>query len=211
MAKLSVKQENQSFAVSINDFKTVLAKLYPPEKDSNLYTSFVVDDSNRNLLNDLFMYVNDSGNLDYKKGIWLWGDIGTGKSSIMKILGEVLRLKNQGYKTVNCTTLSAGYSTHGIHALNESTYNETSLGCNPVNRCFDELGREPIPSSHFGTQLNVMQYVFQVRYELRNEVRTFVTTNMNPSGIRQLYGSYISDRADEMFNIVELKGVSRRK
>ena len=72
MAKLSVKQENQSFAVSINDFKTVLAKLYPPEKDSGRYTSFVVDDSNRKLLNDLFMYVNDSGNLDHKKGIWLW-------------------------------------------------------------------------------------------------------------------------------------------
>ena len=173
---------------------------------------FVIDDFNRQLMNDLFFYVNEKpGRLDPNKGILLWGNVGTGKSTIIKILGEELRCRNQGYKTVNCSYLATQYSAIGLDALNQSTYNEGSMGARPVNRAFDELGREPIPAKHYGNDLNVMQYVFQCRYELRYSVRTFATTNMPPASLSKIYGEYIFDRINEMFNIVELSGSSRRK
>lgn len=173
---------------------------------------FVIDDSNREVMNDLFAYVNKQpGKLDLKKGILLWGNVGTGKSTIIKILGEELRYNNEGYKTINCSYLATQFAATGLDALNESTYNEGHAGSRPVNRAFDELGREPIPSRHYGNELNVMQYVFQCRYECRAVARTFATTNINPAFLSKLYGEYIADRINEMFNIIELNGTSRRK
>ena len=53
---------------------------------------FVIDDFNRQLMNDLFFYVNEKpGRLDPNKGILLWGNVGTGKSTIIKIGGVAVR------------------------------------------------------------------------------------------------------------------------
>ncbi len=50
---------------------------------------FKIDDSNKNLMNQLFLYTEGrSGKLDANKGLLLRGDIGTGKSTIMQILNR---------------------------------------------------------------------------------------------------------------------------
>lgn len=176
---------------------------------------FEADANTKELMNELYYYVNGETspklNLDPKKGILLWGNIGTGKSTIIRILGEVLRMFGKGYKTVNCSYMATQFAASGLDAVNTSTYNETDRGVRPVDRAFDELGREPIPARHYGNELNIMQYVFQCRYELRESIRTYATTNINPQSLGSLYGDYIADRMSEMFNIVELKGKSRRK
>lgn len=86
------------------------------------------------------------------------------------------------------------------------TYN----GGNPRTVCFDELGREPLPAKYFGTELNVMQYILQCRYELRSECLTHLTTNLSLPELQQRYGGYIADRINEMFNVIELRGKSHR-
>ena len=55
-----------------------------------------------------------------------------------------------------------------------------------------------------------MQYVFQCRYELRYDAVTHATTNMTIEEIQLKYGAYIADRINEMFNVIELNGASRR-
>lgn len=175
---------------------------------------FVIDNDNRHLINSLFYYVNGKSHprfmLDPKKGVLLFGPVGTGKSTIIRILGELLRLNGQGYATINCSYLTTQYASTGLEALNSSTFNETEVGYKPVNRAFDELGREPRPAKYYGNDLNVMQYILQCRYEIRDKVRTFATTNLRPEGLSDLYGQYIADRVGEMFTLVELKGKSRR-
>ncbi|EOA55602.1 hypothetical protein HMPREF1214_03725 [Bacteroides sp. HPS0048] len=94
----------------------------------------------------------------------------------------------------------------GKDALDLYTYNNG----NPRTICFDELGREPRPAKYFGTELNVMQYIFQCRYELRREALTHVTTNLTVEEIQDKYGAYIADRINEMFNVIRLDGASRR-
>ena len=189
--------------IDVAKFKEIIQSVCP---------GFVIDDSNREIMNQLFFYVNEQpGALDTNKVILLWGNVGTGKSTIIKILGEELRYNNKGYKTVNCSYLATQFAAIGLDALNESTYNEGLSGARPVNRAFDELGRETIPAKHYGNELNVMQYIFQCRYEYRSTVRTFATTNINPSFLSKIYGEYIADRINEMFNIIELNGTSRRK
>lgn len=188
--------------ISGTEFRKILYEICP---------GFVADDYNKQMLFDLHNYVNGTGNLDPKKGIWMWGNVGTGKSTLIRVLGEVMRLQNRGFKTINCSKLANDYSAFGVEALTESTYNDQCGILKPVNRAFDEIGREPLPAKHYGNELNVMQYIFQIRYEFRDKILTFGTTNMFPDAIIQFYGKYISDRIEEMFNVVELKGNSRRK
>lgn len=97
----------------------------------------------------------------------------------------------------------------GIDSLNEHTFNENYSGINPVERAFDELGRETIPAKYYGNEVNVMEQIFQLRYDMK--VKTHVTTNLRPFQIEKYYGEHIYDRAIEMFNFIEVKGESRRK
>lgn len=172
--------------------------------------NFIVTENNKQKLNMLYDYAHGDGDLDPNKGIWIYGEIfGSGKSTLIKILGEYQRLFGKGFKTVNCASISAEFSTYGIESLNESTLNEGFRGISPVERAFDELGRENIPAKYYGNELNIMQHILQIRYDLK--VKTHVTTNIKISDIEKKYGSHIYDRCIEMFNFIELKGESFRK
>lgn len=196
----------------------------PPEQRPKLFKdccsmvcpSFAIDETNKRLMNDIFCYVEKrSGRFDPNKGIWLWGSIGTGKSTIIQIIKTYDTLSSGlsvggypvgGFRIESSSTVAAKYSMKGSETLNAYTHNNGA----PSTIAFDELGREPMPTKYFGTELNVMQYVFQCRYEFRNEVLTHVTTNLTTAEVQKNYGSYIADRINEMFNVIELKGSSRR-
>ncbi|MBQ4008769.1 MAG: hypothetical protein II603_09545 [Muribaculaceae bacterium] len=79
------------------------------------------------------------------------------------------------------------------------------------NIIVDELGREPMPANNFGTKMNVMQHIIQMRYDNRRSCVTHVTTNMAPTDVAKYYGSYVADRCVEMFNFINLNGTSLRQ
>lgn len=175
--------------------------------------TFVTDEYNRSLMNELFLYaIGKSYKLNANKGLWLWGSIGTGKTSIIKILREFdARTKGRndfgyykgGFNVISASTVISQFSRLGLDGID--TY------CFKKNTCaFDEIGREPNPAKYYGTEMNVMQYVFQMRYDMRYDCLTHVTTNLNPNEIATKYGDYIADRVNEMFNVIEVKGISRR-
>ena len=185
---------------SLAQFRKVVFEVCP---------KFEKTEQNKDLINEIYFYAHGTGKLDSKKGLLIWGEIGIGKSTLMKILAEYQRTLGNGFKCVNCGFLSAQYASYGIEALNESTWNENYKGCTPIERGFDELGREPIPAKYYGSELNVMQHIFQIRYDLK--AKTHCTTNLSPETIGEKYGIHILDRAVEMFNFIELKGESLRK
>lgn len=173
---------------------------------------FTIDESNRQLVADLFDYFNSiEGRYDLHRGLWLYGDIGTGKSSLMRVFAEYLRLGFNGFKIHICDGVSNNYSREGN--LDEYTHNQYGYIGEPVWMCFDELGREAIPANHFGTKLNVMQHILHIRYSLwqSQRLKTFVTTNCDPLQIETLYGDFIRDRVREMFNVILIEGKSRRR
>lgn len=181
-----------------------IAKHYIPD--------FRIDDVNRGIINDLFFYFNGlDGRLDLNKGIWLSGDIGTGKSSLMMVLSEFKRQYFDGFKVYICAKVSNDYAINGD--LDKYTYNEKGYLGYPVSMCFDELGRESMPANYYGQKLNVMQHILHIRYSLWQSqgLKTYVTTNDDPLNIENKYGDFIRDRIREMFNIVLMQGSSRRK
>ena len=58
-------------------------------------SKFSVNESNRELMNELFLYlIRGSKKLDRDKGLWLYGPVGTGKSTILKIIQTYDRRSN---------------------------------------------------------------------------------------------------------------------
>ena len=176
--------------------------------------------ADRNILNSLFAWVwkLDEYNklkLDYNKGFCFYGDLGLGKSMTLQALrqyrnGLVSRHENKredfrmkGTWLKAASELANIFAVDGQPALIKYTTDE-------INLIIDELGREPRPAKYFGTELNVIQFVLQLRYDHRRDSVTHITTNLKLEDIAQKYGAYIADRCLEMFNFIEFKGASLR-
>lgn len=179
--------------------------------------SFVVDEGNKKLLSAIYDYVwGKSQLLDSQKGLLLWGPIGVGKSVLLKGLqryyGKINQFclgsnsKNTGFKMISAAEIALLYAEKGMNGI--AQYTDRECMC---HLAIDELGREPLDAKHYGTGINVVQVILQLRYEFRREFVTLATTNLNPdTDFSDKYGDYIADRIKEMFNVVEIKGNSRR-
>ena len=185
----------------------------------HLMPGFMINDQNRQVINDLFCYFHrlEGGTLDVSKGLWLEGPVGTGKSSLMRIFSEHLRRywNDETFRIYNCHDIVAQFSSkrEGVDSLDQYTHNK--FGYQPgrkVTMCFDEMGRESIPANSFGLKLNVMEYILYTRYSFFQQegTLTHVTTNIDAEKTEVLYGDYIRDRRAEMFNIVAVTGESWR-
>lgn len=178
---------------------------------------FDIRKANRDILNTIFAWVwrKDSMNalmVDFDKGFFLYGDLGRGKTMTMQAMRLYMNSVCRRYKTEDyrlkawmksASELANIYAADGQPALIKYTDED-------VNLVIDEFGREPIPANSYGTKMNVLQFILQLRYDNRRKSVTHITTNMHPDNLEPLYGDYVADRCKEMFNFIEFNGKSLR-
>lgn len=162
------------------------------------------------------------GKYDPGKGLWLWGDIGTGKSTMLEIIRiycHVMRpptyyRENNMTKRLNKTAWSYGFRTSNASFVAGLFAKYSYIGLEEYivssRQAFDEVGRECIPTGYYGNMENVFQYILRRRYDLRRGDFTHVTSNLSPEQIGAVYGDDIYDRCTEMFNFVQMSGESWR-
>lgn len=178
---------------------------------------FKIDESNRELILELYSWAwGRQCSLDAKKGLLFWGPIGVGKSLLLRGIqiyeGKMNRMAFAfgndllGFEFISAAEIALKYAEKGLDGMAKYTNRERMRSL-----AIDEVGREPMDAKHFGTSLNVVQTVLQLRYEVRGQFYTHMTTNLNPdTDFPNIYGDYIADRVKEMFNVIEIKGESRR-
>lgn len=178
-----------------------------------LCPEFVIDDDNWNIVINLYAYfMRDSHcSFNLKKGLWLEGSLGTGKSTLLYIFSNLMIQYHHGFLVYPCSDIAMQYAVNGD--LDKYTYGINSYNSHPVNMGFDDLGREQIPVYYYKNELNVMQYILSTRYTLwqKQQIQTYITTNSDSEDIEQLYGEFIRSRRQEMFNIIPIIGKDRRK
>lgn len=191
------------------------------ETFTNLEPRFEKNKADISVLRSIFAWIWkwDKDNileLDYSKGLFLYGSIGRGKTLTLYSMREYLvglssrqkeYCKNDyrlGTYWKSASQLATMFACKGIVAIDEYLEPECCL-------FIDELGWEPNPVYNFGTKLDVIGFLLQTRYENRRSSVTHITTNLSFEKITEIYGEYIADRFLEMFNFIEIKGESLRQ
>ena len=154
-----------------------------------------------------------SGNT--KCGILLCGNCGNGKTTTMEAfrsVSEFLSLVDhnhnviQGQISKRVTVQSTSARRLSQVAKDENSMNEAkTVGV----LCIDDLGLEPTEVLDYGNAINPVIEIMEHRY--RQQLFTFITTNLTPAQIREKYGDRIADRFNEIMKCIVFKNPSFRK
>lgn len=186
---------------------------------------FVVDDNNRDVIRFLLYYFNGCPLAEdvfpgrgYKlhKHIMLQGAVGTGKTLLMQVFSEYLRITENPrfFHNLSVTQMVNYYTLH--NNLDRYTFNEEEnkgFKCEPVNICLNDIG---VQSTRFyGTDTETLTNEF---LHARNEIwmqyhkMAHLTTNLTNEQLRQKYKDGFGRLLDRFktYNIIPLTGDSRR-
>jgi len=142
-------------------------------------------------------------NIDPDKGILLSGPVGCGKTSLMRLLKNIVPLQRQ-YEVIPARNIVFGFNHIGFKTI-EDYGNEGFF-------CFDDLGAEP-NGRYFGKDCNVMGELLLSRHELflQSKIKTHATTNLIAEEMEECYGSRVRSRMRQMFNLVDFDKNTRDK
>lgn len=166
--------------------------------------TFMIDESNRSVLNQLFYYVtgNTKFNGDLSKGLLFIGGFGSGKTTLAKMI--MLAYHQTTGK------IPKFLSTVDVQKL----YKEEELFNNPYKNIetapliIDELGREEDKILIYGTTHRPIEELIQRRYN--TQAFTIATSNYNLETLRKKYSDFVADRLRQMLNVITLDGKSKR-
>jgi DNA replication protein DnaC len=184
------------------------AKLFIQE--ANLYIKnlgksheYSVDDENKHFLVNLkyWLYNDEKCVFDLNKGILLLGKVGCGKTLLLETFCNL-------YNRIAKKIISPLIKITNSRILTKEIL-EDSQQHNKRHLYIDDLGKEPNNINNFGTNEKPIAELFY--YRSRYKVFTFATANYNLESFAEFYGTSTVDRFKDIFNIVELKGESKRK
>lgn len=191
--------------------------------------SYTVDDQNRNAVISFVAYITENTPLmqdmgiDPSKGIFIFGNPGSGKSILFRAWQECLTTKHAWlFRRSNFTTareVSDEYLEKGQKGLRRwandaCRVSDGRMTC--VDCLFDDLGNESA-ASYFGNRKEPMDDVITYRYDLqlKHGLKTHFTSNLGRDGILEKYGDRVKSRIPQMCNIIEIGGnsnaIDRRK
>jgi len=172
---------------------------------------WTVAPDNRESVNAIFEWcMGMDGRLDLDKGLWLWGNIGTGKSTMLKIVKEFCRRigkldpwgNDYSFRITSALEISTRYQQEGASGIEDYI--------RLPRQAFDEVGAEPTATGYYGTPMDVIGTILMGRYDRRHENITHVTTNFTEDDLLARYKARVYDRCREMFNFVYFGGKSYR-
>lgn len=165
---------------------------------------FVTDSDNSAIVIQLCAYFaqDDTFTGSHKKGVFLFGGVGTGKSTLMHFFRFNAA---QSYRVVSARKIENEYSEQGeeilMHYSEDKAIasNTDPYGHQKLALCIDDMGTE-LEGKHYGKSRNVIGEILQNRYDAG--LITHITSNASAEDIRNIYGQRVADRLREMVNII---------
>lgn len=163
------------------------------------------------IMQQLSKYFTDDpdGKLDPKKGILLYGGVGCGKTTIMRMFMDNPKAS---YSVFSCRVVASDFARDSFEGL-DKYYGLCRRGVNvfrhsKFGQCFDDIGTES-SVKNFGNQANVMEDVILTRYEKFRTMQyyTHLTTNLSAADLKSTYGERCTSRMREMFNMIDFSGI----
>jgi len=205
-------------------------RLYGLERSQLLFgDSFVLDKHNEPVFNLLCAYFSDDPAFDklafdmgikspsLKKGVFMVGNFGVGKTWLMKIFAKNPK---QSFEVINSKDIAENYRYASDKETELGRYtipprypmNDASVFFQPFGGlCIDDMGTEDLKND-YGNKKNVIGDIIEIRYS-----KGFVgpmlnmTSNLTVSALSDYYGGRVISRLREIVNLIELPGNDRRK
>lgn len=143
-----------------------------------------------------------------KFGVLLQGDVGNGKTTMLRATQTVIRFINEQM----FTTMQPGLVMKDARELSTIGVGQTDI-LRYVRDCkmlaIDDLGREPANIKEYGNIISPVIDLIEYRYD--RQLFTIVSTNLNKPELRNKYGERVADRLREMMEFIHFKHESYRK
>jgi DNA replication protein DnaC len=179
---------------------------------------FQITSENREIIYSIFRYFlqmpdfNEYGVIKNKagldKGLLVYGDYGVGKSTLFDAIHTIGKaiFKHTGSTQLWFPRISSiDMLTRYYEAQKDNTSNFKLEDYYRGKLFLDDLGKE---DKAYNREEIIGKLLFERH---RRKLKTYVTTNDNPSAIAARYGNHIGDRLPEMFNIIKWEGKSWRE
>ena len=190
--------------------------------------AFVIDDENRFAFENFIKWAHCDTSMKcldpvsgqvipgrLKRGIYIAGNTGTGKTWCMEIMQayiqaigiKVLWNTDNEPRPLYWRTIRAD----GLCDVWAESGNVQQYKTAPM-LAIQDLGNEPPETLYMGNRLDVVRYVIEYRGDMHAEM-TFITSNLRMGGeiLKERYGDRVSSRLQEMCNYLVIKGKDRRK
>jgi DNA replication protein DnaC len=161
--------------------------------------------------------------IDPRKGIMIFGNPGSGKSMLFRILRSCLQSETvveigerefkersffQKSSLLTCEHMAKLYMAKGeveLHKYGQNAVITINGDTHCHNACFDDLGAEEI-RNNFGNLKEVMVDLIVERYDLflQYGLKTHFTTNLDPTQIKKRYKDRVSSRLRQMCNLLAI-------
>lgn len=178
-----------------------------------LTPDFTIDKNNQHTYNAVLRWaLNVEGELDPNKGLYLYGNTGTGKTMMMTIIRILCGYYQSGFtftnngsylieKTVRADEICDDYADEG----------DLSQWVKYPSLCINDLGSEPAETVYMGNRRRVLRSILEQRAD-RADRMTIITSNFPPDSddFVQMYGHRVRSRIQQMCNVVFLDGPDRR-
>ena len=182
---------------------------------------FVIDDNNRKLYEEACRYfaADETCSWDLNKGLYLYGDVGVGKTLFFKIFHHLMGAPGinsiNKFSILTVNDIVDGYSVQGPAYWIKSGINSVPGGyyAKPIHIFIDDIGQNARSASYFGNSIDVISELIQRRYYAHTDsyVLTHASSNIDPSKFKPTFGEFTSSRMREMFNVILFQGKDRRK
>lgn len=162
----------------------------------------------RELIRDMIRYfINDpGGRFDPNKGLFVYGNPGTGKTEIMRIMAHFTTTSGLS-KAFRFGSMSEIYT----RARSDDNYEPIEPNVQ-FARCFDEFGRYTGSVMRFGNAIDLNEAIIERRYTRWQNYGqiTHMIANCTPNDARELLTSMLFDRLRSMCTSLEFPGESKR-
>ena len=160
-------------------------------------------------------FCGDSSVYDTEKGLYLYGKYGVGKTLLFKVMSKFIAHGDNYFVKITADRLSDLFQKEGFELFERiaAISNNDTLRLRPLNLFIDDVGQGARTVKYYGSETNPMIELLQRRYRVYTDAYklTHVSTNLEPTEIKDLYGEYINSRFKEMFNVILMPGKDMRK
>lgn len=189
---------------------------------------FVIDDENRFAYENFIKWCHGDTTMkalnavtgeeqqgDIKRGIYIAGNTGTGKSWCLEIMlayvqacGFQIKFSNDNAQRPLFWIINRADDICGEFSENGAITRFKKMSIIGIQ----DFGQEPKETLYMGNRLNVLQQLLECRGD-RADKLTMITSNLRISSeiLKEKYGDRVQSRLTEMCNYLEIKGRDRRR